>query len=173
MKKLKCILFCSIIFTLLCMCSMAYAAVCPVNGGKHVYSAATCTKPKTCDCGATTGKALGHNWSSTRTYSKDKHYVVCTRCLERVYSVHVYDISTTESATCTTNGVEAHKCKYCGFTKVEPISATGHNCKNSAYVNYSGGKHYQICSTCQEKVYSAHVPSSTVTKKQRAQRVVF
>lgn len=166
MKKLKCILLSSIIFTLLCMFSISNAAVCPVNGGKHVYSAATCTKPKTCDCGATTGTALGHSYSSTCTaYSKAKHYVVCTRCPERSYNVHTYDLSTTENATCTTNGFKAYKCIYCGFNYTEIISATGHNCKNSAYVNSTGNKHYQICNTCQEKVYSAHVPANTVTKK--------
>ena len=28
----------------------------------HSFSEATCTLPKTCDCGATEGNALGHNW---------------------------------------------------------------------------------------------------------------
>ena len=30
----------------------------------HSYSAATCTKPKTCSCGATEGSAKGHQYSS-------------------------------------------------------------------------------------------------------------
>ena len=38
----------------------------------HTYANATCTAPKTCSCGATEGKALGHS------YSKG----VCTRCNE-------------------------------------------------------------------------------------------
>ena len=38
---------------------------------EHVWQDATCTAPKTCaDCGATEGKALGHNFMPT----------VCTRC---------------------------------------------------------------------------------------------
>ena len=46
-----------------------------VNAGAgnhdHVWQDATCTAPKTCaDCGATEGKALGHNFMPT----------VCTRC---------------------------------------------------------------------------------------------
>ncbi|MBQ2746507.1 MAG: hypothetical protein IJF35_02175 [Clostridia bacterium] len=38
----------------------------------HSFSAATCTEPKKCSCGATDGKALGHNFVN-RT---------CTRCLK-------------------------------------------------------------------------------------------
>ncbi len=30
----------------------------------HSFSAATCTTPKTCSCGATDGEKLGHSWSS-------------------------------------------------------------------------------------------------------------
>lgn len=44
----------------------------------HAYTAATCTKPKTCSCGATSGKALGHNYKEgvcSRCKAKDKNYV--------------------------------------------------------------------------------------------------
>ena len=43
----------------------------------HKYSAATCTKAATCSCGATNGKALGHNYSNgtcTRCKEKDPNY---------------------------------------------------------------------------------------------------
>ena len=38
----------------------------PSNNNPHIhtYSKATCTKPATCSCGATTGSALGHTWKS-------------------------------------------------------------------------------------------------------------
>lgn len=38
----------------------------------HSFSAATCTEPKKCSCGATDGKALGHNFVNR----------ACTRCLK-------------------------------------------------------------------------------------------
>lgn len=42
----------------------------------HSYSAATCTKPATCSCGATSGSALGHRFSDA-TCTKAP---TCTRC---------------------------------------------------------------------------------------------
>lgn len=39
----------------------------------HNFADATCTQPKTCDCGATEGAALGHNYENG----------VCTRCSEK------------------------------------------------------------------------------------------
>lgn len=43
----------------------------------HKFSAATCTSPKKCSCGATEGKALGHNYKDgvcTRCKAKDPNY---------------------------------------------------------------------------------------------------
>lgn len=43
----------------------------------HSFSAATCTSPKKCSCGATSGSALGHNYVSgvcTRCNAKDPNY---------------------------------------------------------------------------------------------------
>lgn len=48
---------------------------------KHSYSAATCTEPKKCSCGATEGKALGHNYSNgvcTVCGAKDPNFVSYT-----------------------------------------------------------------------------------------------
>ena len=43
----------------------------------HMYSAATCTTPKTCTtCGATTGNAAGHTWKDA-TYTTPKTCAVC------------------------------------------------------------------------------------------------
>ena len=44
----------------------------------HSYSAATCTQPQKCSCGATIGSALGHNYSGkycTRCGAKNPNYV--------------------------------------------------------------------------------------------------
>ena len=67
----------------------------------HSYSDATCTEPKKCSCGATTGKALGHKFNLKG---------VCTRCglvdLDKAKHKHVFS-----DATCT----EPKKCS-CGAT---------------------------------------------------------
>ena len=42
----------------------------------HSFSAATCTAPKTCSCGATEGEANGHNWKDA-TYASPKTCTVC------------------------------------------------------------------------------------------------
>ena len=67
----------------------------------HSYSDATCTEPKKCSCGATTGKALGHKFNLKG---------VCTRCglvdLYKAEHKHVFS-----DATCT----EPKKCS-CGAT---------------------------------------------------------
>lgn len=42
----------------------------------HSYSAATCTAPAKCSCGATNGSALGHNWQDATCSSPKK----CSRC---------------------------------------------------------------------------------------------
>ena len=42
----------------------------------HSFSAATCTAPKTCSCGATEGEANGHNWKDA-TYTSPKTCTVC------------------------------------------------------------------------------------------------
>ncbi|MDY4191706.1 MAG: hypothetical protein SOX72_05755 [Oscillospiraceae bacterium] len=50
----------------------------PITESPHIhsFSAATCTEPKTCSCGATEGKANGHNWKNA-TCSDPKTCVVC------------------------------------------------------------------------------------------------
>ena len=42
----------------------------------HSFSAATCTAPKTCSCGATQGTANGHNWQNA-TYTSPKTCTIC------------------------------------------------------------------------------------------------
>ncbi len=52
-----------------------------VSSHTHKFSKATCTKPKTCSCGETEGKALGHNYKEgvcSRCKAKDPNYVSYT-----------------------------------------------------------------------------------------------
>ena len=48
----------------------------PESAHTHTYSAATCTAPKKCSCGATEGKALGHKWNDA-TCKAPKTCSVC------------------------------------------------------------------------------------------------
>lgn len=60
------------------------------NTHKHSFSAATCTQPKKCSCGATEGSALGHKWvDATCTTLK-----TCSVCKATSGSAlgHNYDI---------------------------------------------------------------------------------
>lgn len=93
----------------------------------HTYTAATCTKPKTCSCGATSGKALGHNYKEgvcSRCKAKDKNYTPSYTSLQNkggswnmlvLHENHLYDI-----------GLTLYKSKEagygCGFGIGDPFS---------------------------------------------------
>ena len=80
----------------------------------HSYTiAATCTSPKKCSCGATSGSSLGHSYGSATCTSAAK----CSRCSATTGSAlgHSYG-----SATCTS----AAKCSRCSATTG---SALGHS----------------------------------------------
>ena len=106
----------------------------------HSYSDATCTEPKKCSCGATTGKALGHKFNLKG---------VCTRCglvdLDKAKHKHVFS-----DATCT----EPKKCS-CGATTGK---ALGHKfnlkgvCTRCGLVDLDKAKHKHVFSdaTCTE-----------------------
>ena len=79
----------------------------------HSYSAATCTDPQKCACGATTGTALGHDWS---TASCDEH-AKCSRCGKTDGKPLGHDWS---AASCD----EPAKCSRCGKTNGK---ALGHD----------------------------------------------
>ena len=77
---------------------------------KHSYTTATCTAPKTCkECGATSGKKLGH------TYSNDCDKT-CNRCkASRTVAGHTYKKVVTK-ATLAKNGSVKNVCSSCGYT---------------------------------------------------------
>lgn len=80
---------------------------------EHTYSAATCIKPGTCACGATSGNALGHDLAEA-TCSMPP---ICNRCgvAEGQALGHNYS-----AATCT----EAKVCSRCNM---QSGTALGHN----------------------------------------------
>ena len=87
------------------------------NACDHTYSAATCTKAKTCtQCGETSGSALGHSYSSA-TCTKA---ATCTRCNATSGSAlgHTYS-----------NGCDK-TCNRCGATRTTKHTFVDNACNN-------------------------------------------
>lgn len=70
------------------------------NTHTHNFSSATCTKPQTCACGATSGSPLGHSYTVTVT-----------------------------PATCTSQGYTAHTCT-CGDSYRDNYTTASHQYQN-------------------------------------------
>ena len=134
----------------------------------HNYAAATCTKPKTCTCGATSGTALGHSYS----YAKNKAPTTsatgtlkgtCSRC-SGTTSVTVPKLNTTDytrtqtkAPTCTATGTYTWKWKistYGNFSYTTSIAAKGHSWGSWKTVKFPNpeeeGWQERYCSNCQK-----------------------
>jgi hypothetical protein len=89
----------------------------------HNWVDATCTTPKTCTiCKATSGKALGHSWSTNI-----KEWVV-------------------KAATCTEEGFQIVPCKNCSATDRRVIAVVGHaggtaTCTKGKICTYCGAEY--------------------------------
>lgn len=101
----------------------------------HKYSKATCTKPKTCVCGATKGSALGHKAVSQATCTQAS---VCGRCYKTITPAYGHNY---KAATCT----QAQTCTRCSATLGAPlghtVSASDATCVKDA-----------VCARCQTVV---------------------
>ena len=126
----------------------------PTTTHEHTFKDATCTAPKTCECGATEGEAAGHDWAeATCAVAKTcktcnevsglpvGHNWVEATCTERKYCTscdkavgsfapHLNDIvSDAVAPTCTESGLtKGVKCSACGTVTTEQtvVPATGH-----------------------------------------------
>jgi len=78
-----------------------------VSKHTHNFSAATCTSPKTCSCGATEGNALGHS------YKLEVTYPTCTTQGYTTYTCSCGD-SYTDNYTNTAHNYHNYKCSSCG-----------------------------------------------------------
>ncbi len=100
----------------------------------HKYSQATCTKPKTCKvCGATSGKALGHKYTTTTTkatISKNGKIVKkCSVCGDIASNKTVYYPKTIKlSSTSYT---------YTGSAKKPTVTVKGYDGKTISSSNYT------------------------------------
>lgn len=90
----------------------------------HVWTAATCTEPKTCSvCHMSEGKPLGHDFPEQYDHDSDKHWRACSRCgVHTDEGPHTWDegVVTTEP-TYTSEGVITYTCTTCGVTETETI----------------------------------------------------
>ena len=145
MKKLKLVMLLMVMLTVI---TLAFAA-CDNSGNKpeessnaehtHVFSDATCTAPKTCECGATEGEALGHtivadsavDATCTETgLTAGEHCSVCDEVIIAQETVpakgHSYETTVT-APTCTEDGYTTHTCA-CGDVYTDSkVEATGHS----------------------------------------------
>ena len=130
----------------------------PGIGHEHAFSEATCTTPKTCECGATEGEALGHTLVTDEAVAPTctesgltagEHCSVCDEVITAQSEVpakgHSYTSAVT-APTCTEVGYTTYTCA-CGDSYVaDEVAATGHSheavvtaptCEDEGYTTYT------------------------------------
>ena len=129
----------------------------------HTFSPATCLEPQKCSCGATEGKALGHNWINA-TCSTPKTCSVC-KATEGSTAGHTW-----KSATCTlpktcsncgaTEGYAKNhkysngKCTACG------AKDPNHTSEVMVWIPTNGGERYHSNKTCSKMENPEYVTKS-------------
>lgn len=127
----------------------------------HSFSAATCTEPKKCSCGATDGSALGHKWTDA-TCKAPKTCSVCTATEGNVADHKWNDATCQAPKTCSVcNKTEGStvdhifdsegKCKWCKhilpvslsrlenrtYRLIKPYSTEGHAAINILDISFN------------------------------------
>ena len=133
----------------------------------HSFSAATCTAPKTCSCGATEGTANGHTWNpATCTAPK-----TCScGATEGSANGHAWKSATcSEPKTCTvcraTSGLAAGhsfsggKCTSCGKSDPDYISVT------MVWIPTKGGTKYHTHAGCSNMIGPEHVTKAEAERR--------
>lgn len=106
MKKVSLLILVSLVLIVLASCQVLPKPVKDALGiHEHEWTDATCESPKTCECGATEGEALGHTWTEA-TCTAPKTCSVC-QATEGEALGHDYT-----KANCT----DPATCKNCGAT---------------------------------------------------------
>ena len=95
----------------------------------HIFSNATCTSPKTCSCGATEGKANGHEWKDA-TCSDPQTCMVCG----------------TTSGTTVDHSFFDGKCLNCGEDDPD------FNSETMVWIPTKGGKKYHTYAGCSNMI---------------------
>ena len=137
----------------------------------HVWIDATCTAPRTCECGATEGEAKGHSYTAT---------VIAPTCTEKGYTTytcacgdsykgdekaalgHTEVTLPATASTCTESGLtEGKKCSVCGTVTVAQatVDALGHSW---AEATCTAPKTCSVCKATEGEA-KGHEYASTVT----------
>lgn len=104
----------------------------------HSWSNATCTSPKTCACGETSGSKLGHDFGDN-----NKTCLRCGASNPNYVAPHSHSYnSAVMQATCANDGQIIYTCS-CGDTYTETIPATGAHVYGNGEINcrYCGTPH--------------------------------
>jgi hypothetical protein len=104
----------------------------------HNWSNATCTSPKTCACGETSGSKLGHDFGNN-----NKNCFRCGTSNPNYVAPHSHRYnSVVTQATCANDGQIIYTCS-CGDTYTETIPATGVHVYGYGEINcrYCGTPH--------------------------------
>ena len=132
---------------------------------------ATCTTQAICStCGKPYGTvdANNHDWGAWAPKDNDTHSRVCSRCKAVDTKEHDWDNGkVTSQPTCMKEGEKTFTCTVCGKTKMEPISATGHNWKDAWTSDATHHWHECANDNCDAKnSYGEHTGgTATCTKK--------
>ncbi len=120
----------------------------------HNFSAATCTTPKTCSCGATEGEANGHSWKeATCTAPK-----ACTSC-------NITDGTTTEHSWKDATYTSPKTCTTCGATDGNPLDVPGkENYHGHVYTGGDSSTKYHYEADCAGK-YSHEITWDEVERR--------
>lgn len=142
----------------------------------HSYTAATCTKPKTCKrCGITSGSKLGHKYDNNcdaycntcgekrsvsghvYSYACDKNCNICGATRSVDVDDHNFYTEIAGEPTCCEYGKKYHICSYCGYSMSEPILPTGKH----VYTNACD----ETCNVCRmTRPISHNYAAATCTK---------
>lgn len=109
----------------------------------HSFSAATCTQPKKCSCGAAEGNALGHSYKDgvcTRCKAKDPNYI--TPITEKAGE---WTLTKLSGGTLNQVYIKAYKMSGFSFAKCEAWDSLSNEIKNNAnqddIITYNGVKY--------------------------------
>ena len=136
----------------------------------HTGAQPDCTTSVTCTaCGGTIA-ALGHNFS-VELHNENEHWKKCSRC-DAIDGKEPHDWDTgtvTKPVSCVVSGEKTYTCTDCGFEKIEPIDAKGHNYGEEW--QHDATHHWHSCRDCDAKdSYVAHSGgTATCTEKAKCE----
>ncbi len=116
-------------------CSVCETELSPATG--HTEVPATCENPGYCaTCRTEMSPALGHDILYA-TCVTDEHCLRCGKIFAYAYG-HSWVSTVLVPSTCTTNGLEEHRCRNCGWSYTETLYAGGHDFASGTVCRFCG-----------------------------------